>query len=134
MPMIATSYPLLDAFWTMLWFFVFIAWVWALIAIFADIFRSRDIGGFSKALWFLFVLFIPLLGVFLYLIVRGGKMHERAVEQAERSQQAFDAYVQDRVKAVRTSNADELAKLAELKNSGAITEAEYESQKAKLLA
>jgi type VI protein secretion system component VasK len=131
---IASSYPLLDAFWTILWFFVFVAWIWVLITVFIDIFRSRDMGGFAKALWFIFVLFVPLLGVLCYLIARGGKMHERAAEQAQQDQHAFDAYVDDRVKATGTSNADELTKLAQLKDSGAITEGEYESEKAKILA
>jgi hypothetical protein len=134
-PMIAWTYPLLDIFWTMLWFFAFIAWVWVLVIIFADIFRSHDIGGFAKALWFLFVLFIPLLGVLVYLIARGSSMHERAAAQAQRDQKAMDSYVEDRVKAVDgRSSADELTKLAALKNSGAITEGEYEAQKAKILA
>jgi type VI protein secretion system component VasK len=131
---IASSYPLLDAFWTMLWFFVFVAWIWAVIAIFIDIFRSRDMGGFAKALWVIFVVFVPLLGVLCYLIARGGKMHERAVEQAQQDQKAFDTYVDDRVKAAGSSNADELTKLVQLKDSGAITEGEYEAEKAKILA
>jgi hypothetical protein len=132
--MFASSYPLLDAFWTMLWFFAFIAWIWVLIAIFTDIFRSHDIGGFSKAIWFLFVLFIPILGVLVYLIARGKGMQERALERAQQQQQAFDQYVQERANAAGTSNADQLGKLAQLKDSGAITNAEYESEKAKLLA
>jgi type VI protein secretion system component VasK len=132
--MIASSYPLLDAFWTMLWFFAFIAWIWVLIAIFTDIFRSHDIGGFAKAMWFIFVLFIPLLGVLVYLIARGRSMQERALERAQQQQQAFDQYVQERANAAGTSNADQLSKLAQLKSSGAITDAEYESEKAKLLA
>ena len=72
------SYPLLGAFWTILEIFLWVIWIWILIWIFIDIFRSRDLSGFSKALWFLFVLFIPLIGVLVYLIARGGSMHERA--------------------------------------------------------
>ena len=132
--MIASSYPLLDAFWTMLWFFLFVVWIWAVIAIFIDIFRSRDMGGFAKALWVIFVLFIPLLGVLCYLIARGSKMHERAAEQARQDQKAFDAYVDERVKATSTTSADELTKLVQLKDSGAITEEEYQAEKAKILA
>jgi hypothetical protein len=74
---IASSYPLLDAFWTILWFFLFVLWIWVVITVIIDIFRSRDMGGFAKALWFIFVIFVPLLGVLCYLIARGGTMHER---------------------------------------------------------
>jgi type VI protein secretion system component VasK len=133
--MMAWTYPLLDIFWTMLWFFAFIVWIWVLVAIFVDIFRSHDIGGFAKALWFLFVLFVPLLGVLVYLIARGSKMHERAAQQAQQDQKALDTYVEDRVKAVNdNTSADELTKLAALKNNGEITESEYDAQKAKILA
>lgn len=132
--MIASTYPLLDAFWTMLWFFAFVAWIWVLIAIFMDIFRSHDIGGFAKAMWFLFVLFIPLLGVLVYLIARGHGMQERSVERAAQQQRAFDQYVQERANAGSNTNADQLDKLAQLKDSGAITDAEFQSEKAKLLA
>ena len=76
--MIASSYPILDAFLTMLYFFLFIIWIWLLITVFIDIFRSRDMGGWAKALWVIFVIVLPFLGVFVYLIARGGKMHERA--------------------------------------------------------
>jgi Phospholipase_D-nuclease N-terminal/Short C-terminal domain len=132
--MFAATYPLLDAFWIMLWFFIFVAWIWALIAIFTDIFRSRDMGGFAKALWFLFVLFIPLLGIFCYLVARGSGMHERTTDHLQQQQQAFDAYVEDRAKSAQPSNADELAKLAQLKSSGVLSDSEYESEKAKILA
>jgi Short C-terminal domain/Phospholipase_D-nuclease N-terminal len=127
-----TTYPILDIFWTMLQIFLFIIWIWILIAIFGDIFRSHDMGGVAKALWVLFVIFVPLLGVLVYLIARGGSMHERAVAQAQRQQRAFDDYV--RQTAGGSSNVDELAKLADLKEKGAITEAEFEAQKSKLLA
>jgi putative oligomerization/nucleic acid binding protein/phospholipase D-like protein len=126
-----TTYPILDLFWTMLQIFVFIIWIWLLIAIFSDIFRSHDMGGGAKALWFIFVLVVPLLGVLVYLIARGGSMHERAVAQAQRQQHAFDDYV--RQTAGGASQADELAKLADLKAKGVLTDAEFEAQKAKLL-
>jgi hypothetical protein len=132
-PMIASTYPLLDAFWIMLWFFVFVAWIWALIAIFTDIFRSRDMGGFAKAVWFLFVLFIPLVGVFCYLLARGSGMHDRTAERLQQQQRAFDAYVTDRARSEQPSNADELAKLAQLKSTGVLTDSEYEAEKAKIL-
>ena len=127
-----TTYPILDIFWTMLQIFVFIIWIWLLIAIFSDIFRSHDMGGGAKALWFIFVLIIPILGVLVYLIARGGSMHERAVAQAQRQQQAFDDYV--RQTAGGSSQVDELAKLADLKAKGVLSDAEFEAQKAKLLA
>ncbi len=130
--MIASSYPLLDLFWTILWIFGFIIWIWLLIMIFGDIFRSHDIGGWAKALWTIFVIVLPLLGILVYLIARGGGMHERAAQQAQQQQQAFEAYV--RQSAGTTNTADELAKLVDLKNSGALTDAEFEAQKAKLLA
>ena len=129
--MATTTYPILDLFWTMLQIFVFIIWIWLLIAIFSDIFRSHDMGGGAKALWFIFVLVVPLLGVLVYLIARGGSMHERAVAQAQRQQHAFDDYV--RQTAGGASQADELAKLADLKAKGVLTDAEFEAQKAKLL-
>jgi hypothetical protein len=130
--MFASSYPLLDLFWTILWIFGFIIWIWLLIMIFGDIFRSHDIGGWAKALWTIFVIVLPLLGILVYLIARGGGMHERAAQQAQQQQQAFEAYV--RQSAGTTNTADELAKLVDLKNSGALTDAEFEAQKAKLLA
>src|ERR1035441_5849792 len=78
----ASSYPLLNVFWTMFEFFLWVIWIWILIMVFIDIFRSHDLSGWAKALWFLFVLFIPLVGVIVYLIVRGGEMHEGAARQA----------------------------------------------------
>ena len=81
MPLAASSYPLLNVFWTIFEIFLWVIWIWILIWIFIDIFRSRDLSGWAKALWFLFVLFIPLIGVLVYLIVRGGSMHERAVQE-----------------------------------------------------
>ena len=91
--MLATSYPVLDAFLTMLYFFLFIIWIWLLIMVFMDIFRSHDMGGVAKALWVIFIIILPFLGVFVYLIARGGKMHERAAQQAAQQQKAFDQYV-----------------------------------------
>jgi hypothetical protein len=130
--MLAYTYPLLDLFGTILGFFVFIIWFWLLIIIFSDIFRSRDIGGFAKAVWVIFVIVLPFLGIFVYLIARGGKMHERAEEAAKAQQQAFDSYVKQA--AGTSSSADDLAKLADLKEKGVLTDAEFQAQKAKLLA
>jgi len=128
------QYPVLDAFLTMLWFFLFIIWIWLLIMVFIDIFRSHDIGGWAKALWVIFIIILPFLGVFVYLIARGGKMHERAAAEAAQQQKAFDQYVRQTAGTAGGSSADQLQKLADLKSQGVITDAEFEAQKAKILA
>jgi hypothetical protein len=126
------QYPLLGVFWTIFEIFLWVIWFWILITVFIDIFRSHDLNGWGKALWFLFVLFIPLIGVLVYLIARGGKMHERAVRDARQQDQQFRQYVQDA--AGSESPAEQLAKLADLRDRGVITPAEFEQQKAKVLA
>ena len=128
---LAYTYPLLSIFWTMLEIFFFIIWIYLLFIVFVDIFRSTDMGGLAKALWVIFVIVVPYLGVFVYLIARGGKMHERAAAQAQQQQKAFDSYVQQA--AGGSSTADQLSKLADLKEKGTITEAEFAAEKAKLL-
>ncbi len=129
--MLAYTYPLLSIFWSMLEFFLFFLWIWLVIMVFFDIFRSHDMGGLAKTLWVLLVIIIPFLGVFVYLIARGGSMHERAAQQAQQQQKAFDSYVQQA--AGSDSTADQLAKLAELKDKGALTDAEFAAEKAKVL-
>ena len=129
-----TSYPLLDAFWTILEFFLLVLWIWLLIMVFIDIFRSADLSGGAKALWVLFVIIIPLFGVLIYLIARGGKMHERAVQQAQAQDAAFRQYVQQTAASAPASTADQLTKLAELRDRGVISDDEFERQKAKILA
>ncbi len=132
--MLASSYPLLNIFWTMLEIFVFILWIWLLIAIFSDIFRSHDMGGGAKALWVLFVIILPFLGVLIYLIARGGSMHDRQVQAVKQQQEAFDAYVRQTAgTSGGASTADELAKLADLKAAGTLSDEEYNAAKAKLL-
>jgi ABC-type multidrug transport system fused ATPase/permease subunit len=126
------SYPLLGAFWTVLEIFLWILWIWVLIYVFIDIFRSRDLSGWAKALWFVFVLFIPLIGVLVYLIARGGEMHERAVRDAQQQDQEVRRYIQQAANEPNT--ADQLAKLADLRDRGVITADEFEQQKAKVLA
>ena len=126
--------PLLDLFWTMLMFFLFFIWIWLLISVFADIFRSHDLGGWAKALWIVFVVIVPFLGVLIYLIVRGQPMQERSMAQAAEQSQAQAAYIRQAAGGDTGSAADQLAKLAELHNSGTLTDAEFESQKAKVLA
>jgi len=131
--MLASSYPVLDAFLTMLYFFLFVIWIWLLIAVFADIFRSHDMGGAAKALWCIGVIIVPFLGVFVYLLARGGSMHERSAKQMAQQQEQFDSYV--RQTAGTTNNvADQLTKLSELKTQGVISDAEFNAQKARLLA
>jgi hypothetical protein len=132
--MLASSYPVLDAFLTMLYFFLFIIWIYLLIMVFVDVFRSHDMGGWAKALWVIFIIVLPFLGVFVYLIARGGKMHERAAAQAAEQQKAFDQYVKQAAGTPGASSADQLSKLADLKSQGVLTDAEFEAQKAKILA
>jgi hypothetical protein len=124
--------PLLDLFFTMLWFFLFVSWMWLLIAVYADVFRSKDLGGVAKAFWVLFVLVLPYLGVLIYLIARGGEMADRAVTQSMQAQQATDSYIRD-VAGNGSGTADEIAKLADLRNQGVLTSDEFDAQKAKLL-
>jgi ABC-type multidrug transport system fused ATPase/permease subunit len=127
----SSSYPLLSLFWSMFEFFLLVVWIWLLIWVFIDIFRSRDLSGWAKALWVLFVVILPYLGVLVYLIARGGSMHERAEQQARRQDEAWRSYVQQ---SAGTSTADQLAKLADLRDRGVISAAEFESEKAKVLA
>ena len=128
------QYPILDFFLTMLYFFLFVIWIWLLIMVFMDIFRSHDMGGWAKALWAIFIIVLPFLGVFVYLIARGGKMHERQAREAAQQQQAFDQYVKEAAGTSGASSADQLSKLADLKSQGVLTDAEFEAQKAKVLA
>jgi Phospholipase_D-nuclease N-terminal len=118
--------------WSMLWFFMFFIWIWLLITVFADIFRSHDMGGFAKAVWVIFVIIVPYLGVFVYLIARGHKMHEHAVEAAEAQDAAARAYIQSAT-GTKASAADELARIADLKERGVIDEAEFQKLKAKAI-
>ncbi len=130
--MLAYTYPLLDFLWTLVEIFLFVIWIWLAIMVFVDIFRSHDMGGLAKAVWVLFIIILPFIGILVYLIARGGGMHERAANQAAREQKAFDSYI--RQTAGSSGNADELAKLADLREKGVITDAEFDAQKAKLLA
>jgi hypothetical protein len=115
----------------MLWFFLWILWFFLLFRIILDIFRSKDLGGWGKAGWLIFVIILPFLGVFIYLIARGSKMTQRDVEDAQARDQAMRAYVRDA--AAEGSTADELAKLADLRERGVISEGEFQQSKAKVL-
>jgi hypothetical protein len=128
------QYPILDFFLTMLYFFLFVIWIWLLIMVFMDIFRSHDMGGGAKALWVVFVIILPFLGVFVYLIARGGTMRERAAHDAAQQQQEFDQYVRQTTGTSGATTADQLAKLADLKSQGVLSEEEFQAQKAKILA
>ena len=122
-----------DVFLSMLWFFLLIIWFWLLIVVFGDIFRSNDLSGWGKALWTIFVIVLPYLGVFVYLVARGGKMHEHSAQQARAQDAATREYIQG-VAGSSTSAADEISRLAELKAQGLISESEFEAGKAKALA
>ena len=131
--MVATEFGTGQVFWSMLWFFLFFIWIWLLITVFADIFRSHDLGGFAKFLWVIFVIFLPYLGVFVYLIARGKKMGENAVADAQAQDQAFRAYVKEAAGS-GASPADQLAQLAALRDQGVIDDAEFARMKAKVTA
>jgi hypothetical protein len=119
-----------------LWFFLFFIWIWLLIVVFSDIFRSPDLGGWGKALWTIFVIFFPYLGVFIYLIARGGKMHEHAIAAAQQQDQLARQYIQSAVSQPGAGNtpADQVQRLVDLKNAGVIDDAEFQSLKAKVVS
>jgi hypothetical protein len=128
--MLAADYPFLDILWTMFIFFLFIIWIWILITVFADIFRRKDIGGGMKAIWIVFVILLPYLGVLVYLIANHDGMADRNIQQMQRQQQATDAYI----KSVAGGAAAEIEKAKGLLDSGAITQAEFDAIKQKALA
>ncbi len=119
--------------WSLLWFTLFFMWIWMVISIFSDILSSPDMGGWAKALWTIFVVFLPFLGVLVYLIARGHKMTEHAAQRAQAQEEATRSYIQQAAGSAPTS-ADQIAKAAQLRDSGAITEEEYQALKAKALA
>ncbi len=127
---IGADYPFMDLLWSMIIFFFWVIWIWIVITVLIDVFRRHDIGGFSKALWVIFVVILPWLGVLIYLIVEHDGMRDRGVKQAQAQQQAFDDYVRD----AAGGSAAEIAKAKELLDSGAITQAEFDTLKAKALA
>jgi hypothetical protein len=131
--MLAYDYPLLGIFWSFLMVFIWIAWIFLLIRIFGDIFRNHNTSGVSKAIWSIFVVIFPFLGTLVYLIVHGGGMAQRDLDAAQRQQSAVDSYIRQAASG-SVSTADELTKLAGLRDQGAITDAEFAAQKAKLLA
>ena len=127
---IAADYPFMDVLWSMIIFFFWVIWIWIVITVLIDVFRRHDIGGFSKALWVIFVVILPWLGVLIYLIAEHDGMRERSMKQAQTQQQQFDDYVRD----TAGGSAAQIAKAKELLDSGAITQAEFDALKAKALA
>ena len=128
--MLAADYPFLDVLWTMLIFFLFIIWIWILITVFSDIFRRKDIGGGRKTLWIIFVILLPYLGVFVYLIANHDGMADRNIERMQKQQAASDEYI----RSVAGGTAAEIEKAKGLLDSGAITQAEFDAIKQKALA
>ena len=123
-----------QVFYSFLWFTLFFIWIWLLIVVFSDIFRSHDMGGFAKFLWIIFVIFLPYLGVFVYLIARGGKMSQHAQEDAAAIDAAQKAYIRDAVgSGSGASPADQLQNLANLKAQGVIDDAEFNKMKAQIV-
>jgi hypothetical protein len=131
--MLAADYPFLDVLWTLIVIFAWVIWFWLLITVFADLFRRRDISGWGKAAWVIFVIFLPYLGVLVYLIAQHEGMAERSAQQAQAAQSQFDDYVKS-VSAGGSGSAAEIHRAKELLDSGAITQAEFDALKAKALA
>jgi Short C-terminal domain/Phospholipase_D-nuclease N-terminal len=128
----SSNYPFLEVFWTMLIFFVFVIWLWILIGVFADIFRRHDTSGFAKVLWIIFIVILPYLGVFVYLIAEHRGMAERTVQHQRSTQKEFDQYVQS--VAAQGDPTEQIAKAKQLLDSGAIDQAEFDTLKRKALA
>ena len=131
--MVGSDFGSGQVLWSMLWFFLFFIWIWILITVFADIFRSHDLSGWAKAIWVIFVIFLPYLGVFVYLIARGHKMSEHAMEAAQAQDAAAKQYIREAA-GTGGSAADELARLADLKAKGVIDDAEFQRLKAKVVS
>ena len=129
---LASDFGTGQVFLSMLWFFLFFIWIWLLIVVFSDLFRSHDLGGWAKAFWVIGIIILPYLGVLLYLIVRGHKMAEHAQQAAKEQDAAARAYIQQAA-GTSGSPADEIQRLADLKAQGVISDAEFEAGKAKAL-
>jgi len=129
---LASDFGTGQVFLSMLWFFLFFIWIWLLIVVFSDIFRSHDMGGWAKAFWVIGIIILPYLGVFIYLIARGHKMAEHAQQAAAAQDAAAKAYIQQAAGS-SGSAADEIQRLADLKAQGVISDAEFEAGKKKAL-
>ena len=130
--MVLADYPFLDVLWTLFVIFIWVIWFWLLITVFADVFRRHDIGGGKKTLWLIFVIVVPFLGVFIYLISQSGAMAERNANQMQAQQAQMDSYVKS--VAAAGGAAAEIEKAKQLLDSGAISQAEYDAIKAKALS
>jgi hypothetical protein len=130
--MLAADYPFLDVLWTMLIFFLWVIWFWILITVFADIFRRHDISGWGKAGWIIFTIFLPFLGVFVYLITQNKGINERNIERAQQARSQMDSYVRET--AGTSGAASEIERAKGLLDSGAITQQEFDAIKQKALA
>jgi hypothetical protein len=131
--MLAAEFGTGQVLWSIVWFTLFFIWIWLLIAVFADVFRSQDMSGWGKALWVLFVVFMPYLGVFVYLIARGGKMREHGMEDVQAADAAQRQYIESVVGNGGGGAAQEISRLADLRDKGVISEAEFQAAKAKAL-
>lgn len=131
MDVVMANFSLGDALLTVLEIFLFVAWIWILVAIVSDLFSDHETSGWGKAAWTILLVLLPFFGVFIYLIARGGGMHERAARRQAEAMTRFDTYVRQ---TAGTSPADELVKLADLRDRGTISEAEFEQMKTKVLA
>jgi len=129
---LASSYPFLEVFWTMVIFFAFIIWIWILFIIFSDLFRRHDVGGFGKVLWVIGIIIFPYLGAFIYLIAYHKGMAERQAQAQADAQKQFDSYVQS--VASQNDPTDQIAKAKSMLDAGTITQEEFDSLKAKALA
>jgi Short C-terminal domain/Phospholipase_D-nuclease N-terminal len=123
-----------QVFWSMLWLFLFVIWVWLLFVVFGDIFRSDDLSGWGKALWSIFIIVVPYLGIFVYLIARGHKMQQHQVEAAAAQDAAMKSYIRNAAGSGGDSAVDQLARLAELKEKGVISDEEFQQLKAKAMS
>ncbi len=132
--LLAAEFGTGQVFWSILWFFLFFVWIMLIFSIFGDIIRSDDMGGVAKAIWTIFIIFLPYLGVFAYLIVRGGSMGERQLKAARAQEAAMQDYIRTTAGGSGVSAADELSKLADLHSQGKINDAEYASAKAKVVS
>jgi hypothetical protein len=132
MVVVASSYPFLDIFWTILIFMAWVVWIWIAITVLIDIFRRHDISGWVKALWVIFIIILPFLGVLIYLITAHDGMAQRSQKQAQASQDQFDDYVR-RTAGTGGGAAAEIEKAKGLLDSGTITQAEFDALKAKAL-
>jgi hypothetical protein len=126
------EYSLGDVFLWMLWFSLFVLWIWLVLAVFTDLFRSDDLSGWSKALWTISLIVLPYLGVFIYLVVRGKKMGVHAAQDAERQEAASRSYI--RSVAGSNGTAEEIERLDQLRRSGTLSDDEFQMAKVKLLA